>query len=131
MVFDSLDHVTRLFAKWIDEFRRAGLGVAEPSLPLNAAFVTFCLALCTLFRWVISLIRPDTPFSIYLPAVLFATAFGGLRAGIVTTIGGALLGFSLTFLNTPAESALAVLCLIYLVIAGLMIWGIEHYRSVV
>jgi two-component sensor histidine kinase len=123
--------VTQLLSKWTEEFRRAALGVTEPPLPLNVAFAVFCLAACTLFRWSISQIRPDTPFSIYLPAVLFATAFGGLRAGIATTIGGAVLGFALTFLNTPSESALFVLCLIYFVIAGLMIWGIQHYRSLV
>jgi len=123
--------VKQLVSKWTDEFRRAWLGTAEPLLVLNIAFVAICLSGCTLFRWVITLIRPDTPFSIYFPAVLFATAFGGLRGGVVATAGGGVLGFLLAFLNRPQPTALVVLFLIYLVISGLIIWGIEHYRSLV
>lgn len=121
----------RLILKWTEEFRRAWLNTTEPPLPLNAAFVIFCLASCTLFRWVITQLRPDTPFSIYFPAVLFATAFGGLRAGIAATIGGGILGFSLAFLNEPALLSLLVLFVIYLIISALIMWGIQHYRSLI
>jgi two-component sensor histidine kinase len=123
--------VQRLISKWTDEFRRAWLNTSEPSLPLNVAFVIFCLGACTLFRWFITLIRPDTPFSIYFPAVLFAAAFGGLRGGIAATIGGGILGFTLAFLNEPPVASLLVLFLIYLTISGLIIWGIQHYRSLI
>jgi len=123
--------VRRLISKWVGEFRNAWLGLAEPSTLLNAGFTASCLLLCTLLRWGVSLIRPDTPFSIYFPAVLFAAAFGGLHAGVAATIGGGLLGFSLTFLNTPGESALLALFLIYIAVSGLIILGIQHYRALV
>jgi two-component sensor histidine kinase len=123
--------VQRLILKWTDEFRRAWLGAFEPPLPLNAAFVVFCLLACTLFRWFITLIRPDTPFSIYFPAVLFATAFGGLRAGFAATAGGGLLGFSLSFLDRPTLLSLLVLFVVYLISSALIIWGIQHYRSLI
>src|SRR5437016_5878995 len=115
----------------MEEFRRAWLNTSEPPLPLNVAFVIFCLAACTLFRWVITLIRPDTPFSIYFPAVLFATALGGLRGGVAATIGGGILGFSLAFLNRPALLSLLVLFVVYLIISALIMWGIQHYRSLI
>ena len=121
----------RLISTWVGEFRNAWFGVAEPSTALSAGFTGFCLLLCTLMRWGVSLIRPDTPFSIYFPAVLFATAFGGLHAGAAATIGGGLLGFSLTFLNTPDESALLLLFIIYIAISGLIILGIQRYRALV
>ena len=130
-VFASFANVRHLISKWTDEFRRAWLNISEPSLPLNVAFVIFCLGACTLFRWFITLIRPDTPFSIYFPAVLFATAFGGLRGGIAATIGGGILGFAVAFLNEPPVASLLVLFLIYLTISGLIIWGIQHYRSLI
>ena len=121
----------RFISQWIEEFRRAWLNTSEPPLPLSAAFVVFCLLACTLFRWIITLIRPDTPFSIYFPAVLFATAFGGLRAGLGATIGGGILGFAVAFLDEPPMASLFVLFLIYLTISGLIIWGIQHYRSLI
>jgi two-component sensor histidine kinase len=121
--------VQRLISKWTDEFRRAWLNTAEPPPALYVSFVILCLAGCTLFRWLITLIRPDTPFSIYFPAVLFATAFGGFRAGAAATIGGGILGFALAFANEPPVASLLALFAIYLVISGLIIWGIQHYRT--
>jgi len=123
--------VQRLISKWTDEFRRAWLNTSEPPLPLNISFVVLCLLASTLFRWVITLIRPDTPFSIYFPAVLFATAFGGFRAGVGATIGGAVLGFAIVLRSEPPVASLLVLLLIYLTISGLIIWGIQHYRTLV
>jgi len=123
--------VQRLISNGIDEFRRAWLNSAEPPLLMNVAFVVFCLAACTLFRWIITLIRPDTPFSIYFPAVLFATALGGFRAGLGATVGGGLLGFAVAFVNEPPLVSLFVLFTIYLVISALIIWGIQHYRSLI
>jgi two-component sensor histidine kinase len=123
--------VQRSISTWIEEFRRAWLNTSEPPLPLNIAFVAFCLFACTLFRWIITLIRPDTPFSIYFPAVLFATAFGGFRAGVAATIGGGILGFGVIFRNEPPMASLFVLFLIYITISGLIIWGIQHYRSLI
>jgi two-component sensor histidine kinase len=117
-------------ARWADEFRRGWHGISQPSLLLGAGFAVLCLALATLARWSLSLIRPELAFSLYFPAVLFATAFGGFRIGLGTTVAGGVLGTVLAFGEPQADSAKMVLLLIYVVVSGLIIWGTQHYRSI-
>jgi two-component sensor histidine kinase len=93
-------------------------------------FAAFCLAVATAARWGLALIRPELAFAPYFPAVLFATAFGGLRIGVVTAAVGGLLGAAVAFGETPAESARPLLLLIYVMVSGLIIWGAGHYRSI-
>jgi two-component sensor histidine kinase len=116
--------------KLIDEFRRGWQGTSQPTLPFSFGFAASCLALATAARWCLSLIRPDVFFTPYFPAVFFATAFGGFRVGIATALAGGLLGVTLSFNGPPADSARLVLLLIFWVVCGLMIWGVEHYRSI-
>ncbi|MDE2331143.1 MAG: sensor histidine kinase [Bradyrhizobium sp.] len=116
--------------KWIDEFRRGWQGLSQPSPMLGIGFAAFCILLSTVVRWCLSLIRPDVFFTPYFPAVFFATAFGGLRIGIATTLVGGMLGVALNFSNTSVDFARLALLVIFLVICGLTIWGVEHYRSV-
>jgi two-component sensor histidine kinase len=116
--------------KWIDEFRSGWQGTSRPSLPFGASFAVSCLALSTAARWCLSMIRPDIYFTPYFPAVLFATAFGGYRIGIATAALGGLLGSMLNFGDAPNDFAKLVLLVIFFVVCGLTIWGVEHYRSV-
>src|SRR3954469_12761760 len=116
--------------KFIDELRRAWQGAAQPSALVSIAFVTSCLALATGVRWCLTLIRPHVYFTPYFPAVFFATAFAGLRVGIPTALAGGALGLIVNFGGAPADLARFVLAFIYLVVCGLTIWGIEHYRSI-
>jgi two-component sensor histidine kinase len=118
-------------SKWPEEFRRGWLGLSRPPPVLVVAFAAFCLAGATLVRWGLSHLRADTPFSLYFPAVLFVTVFGGPRAGTATAIGGGILGFTLDFGESPGEPARLTLAAIYLLVCGLIIWGIEHYRSII
>ena len=92
---------------------------------------TCCLALSTAARWGLSLIRPDVFFTPYMPAVFFAAALGGARIGIATALVGGVLGVIVNFSNATPDSARLVLLIIYLIVCGLAIWGIEHYRSMV
>jgi two-component sensor histidine kinase len=115
---------------WADEFRRGWHGISQPSLLLGASFAVLCLALATLARWSLSLIRPELAFSLYFPAVLFATAFGGFRIGLATAVAGGVLGTVLAFGEPTTDSAKLVLLLIYVVVSGLIIWGTQHYRSI-
>jgi two-component sensor histidine kinase len=117
-------------AKWIDEFRRGWQGFSQPSLLFSIGFAAFCLVLATLARWCLSLIRPDVFFTPYFPAVFFAAAFGGLRIGIATALIGGTLGAVLNFNGTAIDPARIVLFLIFLLVCGLTLWGIEHYRVV-
>jgi two-component sensor histidine kinase len=117
-------------ARWTDEFRRGWQGNSQPSLLLALGFAVFCLALATAARWGLSLIRPELAFTLYFPAVLFATAFGGFRIGLATAAVGGVLGTVLAFGEPPADSTLIVLLLIYVVVSGLIIWGADHYRSI-
>src|SRR4051812_47572780 len=117
-------------AKSIDEFRRAWQGISQPPLVLGIGFAASCLALATAARWCLALIRPDVFFTPYFPAVLFATAFGGFRIGIATALAGALLGLTVNFSDVPVDFARFALMAMFLLVCGLTIWGIEHYRSI-
>jgi two-component sensor histidine kinase len=116
--------------KLIDEFRRGWQGTSQPSPLFSAGFAASCIALATAARWGLSLTRPDVFFTPYFPAVFFATAFGGYRAGIAAAIAGGTLGVTVNFSDARADFARLALMAIYLVVCGLTIWGVEHYRSI-
>jgi two-component sensor histidine kinase len=117
-------------AKWIDEFRLIWQGISQPSRLFSIGFAVACLALSTAALWGLSLIRPDVFFTPYFPAVVFATAFGGYRVGIVTALAGGALGMSVNFSAGTADLARLALLAVYLAVCGLTIWGVEHYRSI-
>jgi two-component sensor histidine kinase len=117
-------------ARLIDEFRQGWQGTSRLSPLLSIGFATACIAVSTAARWCLSLIRPDVYFTPYFPAVFFATAFGGLRIGVATAILGGLFGMTLNFGDAPTDFARLALSAIYLIVCGLTIWGIEHYRTV-
>jgi len=116
--------------KLIDEFRRGWQGISRPSPLFSVGFAATCVGLSTAARWCLALIRPDVFFTPYFPAVFFATAFGGFRVGIATAIAGATLGLTLNFSDAPVDFARLALLVIYLIVCGLTIWGVEHYRSI-
>ncbi len=116
--------------KVIDEFQRGWQGISRPSPLLSIGFAVCCLALATAARWALALLRPDVFFTPYIPAVFFATAFGGMRIGIVTALAGAALGVSFNFNGAPVDPARFGLMAVYLVVCSLTIWGIEHYRTI-
>src|ERR1700742_5223009 len=118
-------------AKMIDEFRRAWQGISQPSPLFSAGFAASCLAVATAVRWSLSLIRPDVFFTPYLPAVFFATAFGGYRIGIAAALASGFLGVILNFSSATVDPARFALLIIYWVVCGIAIWGVEHYRSLV
>jgi two-component sensor histidine kinase len=116
--------------KLFDEFRRGWQGVSQPSPLFSIGFAASCIALATAARWCLALIRPDVFFTPYFPAVVFATAFGGSRIGVVTALAGGMLGVSVNFSDAMTDFARFALLLIFLTVCGLTIWGVEHYRSV-
>jgi two-component sensor histidine kinase len=116
--------------KWIDEFRRGWQGISQPPLPLSLGFAASCLALSTAARWCLALIRPDVFFTPYFPAVVFATAFGGFRIGILTALASGALGLTVNFSDTVTDFARFALLLIFFLVCGLTIWGVAHYRSI-
>src|SRR5476649_2036169 len=116
-------------AKLTDEFRRGWQGISQPSPLFSIGFAASCVALATAVRWCLSLIWPDVFFTPYFPAVVFATAFGGFRVGIVTALAGGALGVILNFSDASNDFARFALLIIFLAVCGLTIWGVEHYRS--
>ncbi len=116
--------------KLIDEFRRGWLGISQPSLAFSIGFAAICIALSTVVRWCLSLIRPDVFFTPYFPAVVFATAFGGFRIGTVTALVSGALGLFVNFSDATADSARVVLLIIFLAVCFLTVWGVQHYRSI-
>ena len=115
----------------MDEFRRGWHGVSDVSPLASLGFAASCLALATAARWGLAQIRPDVFFTPYLPAVFFATALGGLRTGVLTAVAAGALGITVNFGGTAVDLARIVLMLIFWVVCGLTIWGVEHYRSIV
>jgi two-component sensor histidine kinase len=86
--------------------------------------------LATAARWGISHLRADVPFSLYYPATLLTTVFGGLYFGIVAAAAGAVLGTTIDFADAPEGSARIALLAIYFVVTSLIVWGGQHYRSI-
>src|ERR1700716_650840 len=101
--------------KLIDEFRRGWHGLSQPTLVFSIGFAACCVALATVARWCLSLIRPDVFFTPYFPAVFFATAFGGVRVGIATALASGTLGATVNFSDGPADFTRLALLPIYLV----------------
>jgi len=116
--------------KLIDELRRGWQGTSQPSAFFSVGFAALCLVLATGARSGLALIRPDVYFTPYLPAVFFVTAVGGLRVGVGTALAGTILGLTLNFGPSTADFARFALAVIFLIVCGLTIWGIEHYRSI-
>jgi two-component sensor histidine kinase len=114
----------------VEEFRRGWQGISRPSPLFSIGFAASCVALSTAARWGLSLIRPDVFFTPYFPAVFFATALGGFRVGIATALVGGALGVTVNFSDATADFARLTLLAIYLIVCGLTIWGVEHYRSI-
>src|ERR1700694_4460740 len=81
-------------------------------------------------RWSLALIRPDVFFTPYFAALFFAPARGGFRVGIATALAGGVLGVTVNFNDASADPARLALLAIYLIVCGLTVWGIEHYRSI-
>jgi two-component sensor histidine kinase len=115
---------------WLTQFKQVWRGEREAGPVASLGFVVVCLAVATAARWGISQIRTDVPFSLYYPAVLLATVFGGLWVGLWTAIMGAVLGYAMGFADVPTGPARIALLAIYVVVSGLIIWGARHYRSV-
>ena len=114
----------------IDEFRQGWQGISRPSLLFSVVFSVSCLAVSTAARWLLAIIRPDVFFTPYFPAVFFATALGGYRTGLATAVVGGGLGIALNFGDVPSNFyPRLVLLVIYAIVCGLTIWGVEHYRS--
>jgi two-component sensor histidine kinase len=100
-------------------------------LLFSVGFSVSCLALSTAARWLLANLRPDVYFTPYFPAVFFATALGGYRTGIATAVAGGGLGVVMNFGDAPSNFfPRLVLLVIYGIVCGLTIWGVEHYRSV-
>src|SRR5580692_11032539 len=114
----------------VDEFRQGWQGISRPSLLFSVVFSAGCLAVSTAARWLLAIIRPDVYFTPYFPAVFFATALGGYRTGLATAVVGGGLGIALNFGDVPSNFyPRLVLLVIYAIVCGLTVWGVEHYRS--
>jgi len=117
--------------KLIDEFRRGWQGISQPSALFGAGFAGCCLAVATAARWGLAQIRPDVYFTPYIPAVFFATAFGGFRIGIATALASGALGVGVNFSAAEVDTARFALLLIFWAVCGITVWGVEHYRTMV
>ena len=118
--------------KLIDEFRRGWQGISQPSLLFSVGFAVCCLALSTSARWGIAQIRPDVFFTPYFPAVFFADRRRRRRGSVSRRRSRAARSASSSISAAPsADSARLALLVMFWVVCGLTIWGVEHYRTIV
>ncbi|CCD93096.1 conserved membrane hypothetical protein [Bradyrhizobium sp. ORS 375] len=113
----------------IEDIKQVWRGEQQPSLVWSCLFAAGCLLIATAIRYGMAHLRPDVFFTPYMPAVFFATAMGGSGVGLATAILGAALGLALDFGNGPVDGARLALMTMYLVVAALVIWGVNHYRG--
>ncbi|CAL74442.1 conserved hypothetical protein; putative membrane protein [Bradyrhizobium sp. ORS 278] len=113
----------------IEDIKQVWRGEQQPSLVWSCSFAAACLLIATAIRYGLAHLRPDVFFTPYMPAVFFATAMGGSGVGLATAILGAGLGLALDFNHGPVDGARLALMAMYLVVAGLVIWGVNHYRG--
>jgi two-component sensor histidine kinase len=123
--------LSKIASRWAEALRHGWQGIAQPPPALMVLFAASCLAGSSLARWLVALVRPDTPFVLYVPAAVLVSLVGGVRAGVITALVGGLLGLSLSFDGSPPIQSRISLGVIYLLVAGLIVWGIGHYRSLV
>jgi two-component sensor histidine kinase len=116
--------------KLTDEFRSSWQGLSQPSQRFSAGVAVSGLALATAARWILAMIRPDIFFTPYIPAVILATAIGGLRVGTATALAGGALGILVNFGPEETDPSRLALLVLYLIVCGLTIWGIGHYREI-
>jgi two-component sensor histidine kinase len=117
-------------ARLIDELRGSWQGISPPSQRLSTSVAVSGLALATAARWALTMIRPDIIFTPYIPAVILATAVGGPRVGTATALTGGALGVLINFGPAESDPSRLALLVIYLIVCGLAIWGIGHYRAI-
>lgn len=113
----------------IDDIKRTWRGELQPPLAWSCMFAATCLLVATVARFGMAYLRPDVFFTPYIPAVFFATAMGGSTVGLVTAVVGAALGMTLDFGGGPVDLARVALMTMYLTVAALVVWGVNHYRS--
>jgi len=131
LLSDSENAFLRSVRGVIDAFRQGWHGISRPSLLFSIGVSVTCLVLSTGVRSILALLRPDVYFTPYFPAVFFATALCGYRTGVATAVFAGGLGVALNFGDAPSSLfPRLVLLAIFEIVSGLMIWGVQHYRSV-
>jgi K+-sensing histidine kinase KdpD len=77
-----------------DRLRVIGRGGLRPGSPAAFSAAVILVVLATLLRLAIDFFVPTAdPFATYLPAVLLATLVGGVSAGIVAMLLGAVISY--------------------------------------
>lgn len=119
---------TRL--KWWNEFKAAWRGEAEPAPWLAYSFAVLLVGAALLLRWGLSFWRPDVlPFTTFYAAIIGATILGGRRPGLLAALLGGVLGGTIYFAET-APAAFPINLGVYVIVSAVLIFGIEHYRSI-
>ena len=111
---------------------RSSVQIRPGSAGAYGAALLFVVA-ASLARWGLGLFDYESaPYTTYYPAVLFATIVGGTGTGaFAATVGGAIGWWAFTpphFAVLPIRFGQEVRLLIYLVVAFLFVFGIDHYR---
>jgi two-component sensor histidine kinase len=112
------------------QLRDAWMGIAPASPTVVAGLIVSGLAIATIVRWFIATIRPDIPFTLYIPVIIAAALMSGSRAAVLATAGSAALGLLTAFEGSPDLHAKLLLLAIFVVITVPVVWVANHYRTV-
>lgn len=113
-----------------DDFKAIWRGERESATWFAYSFAALCVGAALLLRWSLSFWRPDVlPFTTFYAAIIFATIVGGRRPGLFAAVLGGLLGGTVHF-TEMASSALSVNLGLYVVASAVLIFGLDHYRSI-
>jgi K+-sensing histidine kinase KdpD len=102
----------------------------------TVAAATVLVALATLVRFGLGFLDDLLlPFTVYYPAVLFATYIGGLRVGVYSAILGGLVAWWAFlpphFIFFPISYSDQLNMVTYALACALLIWGADSYRKLV
>jgi two-component sensor histidine kinase len=123
----------RELATRLHAVRRGGL---RPGSPAALSASVLLVAVATLLRFAIDILVPNAvPFATYFPAVLIATLVGGVSAGLLAMVLGAVISYWMFmaphFSVTPLTAEVWVNLGLYAFASLTIVWIAGQYRRVV
>jgi PAS domain S-box-containing protein len=94
------------------------------------AIAVACAVLGLMLRVPVSaVLGTDVPYITFFPAIVLSTWYGGVAPGIVTTLLSGVLANGFVDASFPADRASWIRIVLFLAMAGMMVWVIAELRA--